>query len=111
MEPTITEWLDSLGRSPFRSWFDRLDSRSAAKVTVALERLKAGNTSKVEAVGEGVHELKLKWGPGLRVYFGREGAMIIVLLAGGEKHRQQADIDVAKARWADHVARLRAKNG
>ena len=107
MEPSIREWVDSSGRSPFGSWFAGLGGRAAAKITVALKRLEAGNTSKVEALGGGVHELKIDWGPGLRVYFGREGATIIVLLGGGEKHRQQADIEAAKARWADRAARPR----
>lgn len=99
-EPTIREWVDSSGRSPFRKWFDDLDGRSAAKVTVALKRLVAGNGSKVELLGAGVGELKIDWGPGIRVYFGRETGGIIVLLGGGVKQRQQADIDAAKARWS-----------
>lgn len=106
-EAAIREWLDSAGRSPFASWFDHLGGQAAAKVTVALRRLSSGNDSNVAALGGGVHELKIDWGPGLRVYFGREGATIIVLLGGGEKHRQQADIATAKARWTDHVSRLR----
>ena len=97
----VRVWVEPGGKCPFEVWFSRLDGRSAAKVTVALRRLATGNDGHVRALGDGVSELKIDWGPGLRVYFGRVGTTIVVLLGGGDKHRQQSDIDAAKARWAD----------
>jgi putative addiction module killer protein len=67
------------GRSPFEEGFSCLDSAAAAKVSVALVRLEAGNLSNVKAVGEDVAEYRIDWGPGYRVYFGRDGAALVIL--------------------------------
>ncbi len=66
-------YLTAGGESPFGSWFSDLDAAAAAKVTVALVRLEQGNTSNAKGVGEGVLECRINWGPGYRVYFGRDG--------------------------------------
>src|SRR5438045_2076690 len=66
-------FLASDGGSPFEEWFVGLNAASAAKVAVALARLEQGNLSKAKAVGEGVLEYRIDWGPGYRVYFGRDG--------------------------------------
>ena len=68
-------------------------------------RLKDGNISHVKSVGGGVSELKINFGPGYRVYFGRAGTAIVILLGGGSKKSQQADIEKAHARWADYKQR------
>ena len=99
------EYLDPQGRSPFGRWRADLDPFARAKVTTALLRLQAGNISNVKSVGEGVSELKIDFGPGYRVYFGRDGASIVILLAGGTKKRQQRDIAQAKELWADYKRR------
>ncbi|MDR3474080.1 MAG: type II toxin-antitoxin system RelE/ParE family toxin [Devosia sp.] len=91
--------------SPFADWFEGLDAMAAAKVTVALARLEQGNLSNAKGVGEGVLEYRINWGPGYRVYFGRDGETLVILLAGGTKQRQQKDIEAAKARWADYKRR------
>jgi putative addiction module killer protein len=93
------------GRSPFEAWFADLDVAAAAKVSVALARLEQGNVSNVKAVGSGVLEYRIDWGPGYRVYFGRDGERLVILLTGGTKRRQQIDIDTAKAAWADYKRR------
>jgi putative addiction module killer protein len=80
-----------------------------AKVTRALARLEQGNFSNVKSVGKGVLELKINFGPGYRVYFGRDGETLIVLLTGGTKKRQQRDIEPAHAYWQDYKARKRAR--
>ncbi len=72
-----------------------------------LSRLANGNVSNVKAVGGGVSELKIDFGPGYRVYFGREGNAVVVLLGGGTKKRQQADIAAAQERWSDYRSRRR----
>ena len=101
----IREYLDARGRSPFAEWFEDLDARAAAKVTVALTRIETGNLSNVKGVGGGVLEYRIDWGPGYRVYFGRDGATLVILLAGGTKRRQQRDIAAAQHRWADYRRR------
>ena len=67
-----------------------------------MERIAKGNLSSVKTVGNGVLEYKVDFGPGDRIYFGRDGERLIVLLAGGTKKRQQEDIRRAKANWEDY---------
>ena len=98
-------YLAGGGRNPFEQWFAELDSAAAAKVSVALARLEQGNLSNVKGVGEGVLEYRIDWGPGYRVYFGRDGDVLVILLTGGTKRRQQRDIEAAKALWADYKRR------
>ena len=86
----VREYQDTAGHSPFAAWFDVLDATAAAKVTVALVRIGQGNLSNVKGVGEGVLEYKLDFGPGYRVYFGRDGEALIILLAGGTKRRSRS---------------------
>ena len=74
-------------------------------MSVALVRLEAGNVSNVKAVGEGVLEYRIDWGPGYWVYFGRDGAALVILLTGGTKRRQQRDVASAKVLWADYKRR------
>ncbi|MFZ3235629.1 MAG: type II toxin-antitoxin system RelE/ParE family toxin [Stellaceae bacterium] len=98
-------YLTAGGESPFESWFDDLDAAAAAKVSVALVRLGEGDTSNVKGVGEGVLEYRIDWGPGYRVYFGRDGESLVILIKGGSKQRQQRDIGRAKELWADYRRR------
>jgi putative addiction module killer protein len=86
-------------RSPFAEWFDELDSVTAARVDRYIRRLESGNFGAAKVVGEGVSELRLDFGPGYRVYFGRDGKTLIILLGGGSKRRQDADIAAAIGRW------------
>lgn len=95
----LREYLDRAGRSPFARWFERLDPGAAARVASALYRLAAGNLAHVKSVGEGLLELRIDFGPGYRVYFGRRGARDVILLGGGTKSGQSKDIAAAKARW------------
>ena len=101
----ITEYVTDDGASPFHGWFNRLDPKAAAKVTVALYRMGNGNLSNVKSVGLGVHEYRIDWGPGYRIYFGKDGDEWIILLAGGTKQRQQRDIGDAVLRWQDYKKR------
>lgn len=107
MTITVREYLDSRGESPFAHWFNGLDVMAAAKVATALYRLEQGNFSRVEGVGGGVFECKIDFGPGYRVYFGKDGETLIILLGGGSKKRQQADISAAHACWQDYKERKR----
>ena len=101
----IREYLTTEGDSPFGDWFAALDPHAAAKVSVSLVRIAQGNLSNVKGVGAGVLEFRLDFGPGYRVYFGRDGDTLVILLAGGTKRRQPHDIAAAQARWRDYKAR------
>jgi len=105
VEVRILEYLDRSGRSPWRRWFNDLDAIAAAKVGTALYRLGQGNFSTVEGVGGGVFEAKINFGPGYRIYFGKDGETIVVLLGGSTKKRQSAAIGAAREAWADYKQR------
>jgi len=80
----------------FARWLDGLrDVRARARVQVRIERLAAGNRGDVQPVGEGVSEMRIDYGPGYRVYFKKMGREIVILLAGGDKRTQSADIKTA----------------
>jgi len=80
----------------FAKWLDGLDDlRARARILVRIERLASGNPGDVEAVGEGVSELRINYGPGYRVYYKKQGQKVIVLLAGGDKSTQAKDIKTA----------------
>ena len=105
----IREYLDAGGRSPFGEWRSRLDAEARRKVTTALYRVGLGNFSNAKGVGSGVFECRIHFGPGYRVYFGKDGERIVILLGGGTKQRQQNDIHLAHERWQDYKLRAREK--
>lgn len=94
----IREYTEA-GRSPFAEWFDDLDPVTAARVDRYIRRLEVGNFGAAKMLREGVCELRLDFGPGYRVYYGREGRTILILLGGGSKRQQHADITAAVGRW------------
>jgi putative addiction module killer protein len=98
----ISYYVDTGRRQPFAKWFAELDVVARAKVTRAILRLGQGNFSNVKSVGEGVFEYRIDFGPGYRVYFGRDGQALVILLTGGTKKRQQRDIGEAHAYWKDY---------
>jgi putative addiction module killer protein len=80
----------------YAEWIDGLrDLRARARVQIRIERLAAGNPGDVKAVGEGVSELRIDFGPGYRVYFTKHGRELVILLAGGDKTTQAVDIKTA----------------
>jgi putative addiction module killer protein len=84
----------------FQRWLDGLRDRTAvAQVAVRIARLKDGNPGDMKPVGEGVLELRIHSGPGYRIYLGRSGDTVVVLLAGGDKSTQTRDIASAKQLW------------
>ena len=101
----IREYIDDRGRSPFGRWFDGLDAKAAARVRTTLARMEAGNLSNVKGVGSGVLERRIQAGPGYRVYFGRDGDTLLVLLGGGTKDRQQNDLEDARDLWQEYKRR------
>ena len=101
----VVEYSEPDGSSPFARWFARLDPTAGAKVATALYRMEQGNLSNVKPVGEGVAEYRIDFGPGYRIYIGQDGATLIILLDGGTKKGQNADIHLARQRWRDYKAR------
>ena len=99
-------YLDEQGNKPFADWFDALDHTAAAKVTIALTRMEQGNFSNSKSVGFGVYEYKIDF-PGYRIYFGKDGDTLVILLGGGTKKRQSKDIAAAQSSWADYKRRKR----
>ncbi|MSU57543.1 MAG: type II toxin-antitoxin system RelE/ParE family toxin [Pedosphaera sp.] len=85
---------------PFDEWFDSLgDKRMQAVVDARLVRVRAGNFGDAKSVGGGVFELRITFGPGLRVYYGLRGQQVVVLLGGGDKRSQPRDIRRAQQLW------------
>jgi len=76
-------------------------------VAIALVRMEQGNLSNVKGVGAGVFENRINFGPGYRIYFGKDGAALIILLGGGTKKRQPKDIEEAKMLWREYKRRKR----
>ena len=105
----ILEYLDVAGNRPFTDWFDRLDEQAATKITVALTRMGLGNFTNVKSIGGGLLEYRIDFGPGYRIYFGRDGGEIVILLGGGTKKRQQRDIETAQLRWVDYKRRKKER--
>jgi putative addiction module killer protein len=86
----VTEWLRGLR-----------DTRARAQIEVRLRRVSVGNFGNCKSVGDGVSELKVDIGTGYRIYYGKHGQALVILLCGGDKGSQQADITRAKAYWTD----------
>ena len=99
----VREYVKEDGRCPFRTWLDRLDIAVRARVQARVLRFEMGNLGDHKNVGGGVWEARLMFGPGYRIYFGKEGDSIIVLLAGGEKSSQSQDISRAQDFWRDYL--------
>jgi len=87
--PVAKQYEDANGKSPYAQWFDNLNAPAAAQVMRAVVRMEQGNFSNVWPVGSGVSEYTIDFGPGYRVYFGKDGDQMIILLGGGTKKRQQ----------------------
>ncbi|MGD1069746.1 MAG: type II toxin-antitoxin system RelE/ParE family toxin [Bryobacteraceae bacterium] len=87
---------------PIAEW---LDAQAAAKVTIALARMEQGNFSQVKGVGSGVFECRIDFGPGYRIYFGKDGDTLVILIGGGTKKRQQQDIAAAQECWVAYKRR------
>src|SRR5579859_1886656 len=105
MKIDVREYLDVAGRSLYAAWFDGHNAQAAAKVAIAVTRVGQGNFFNVKGVGSGVFEYTIDFGPGYRIYFGKDGDRLVILLGGGTKKRQQRDIATALARWQDYKHR------
>jgi len=90
----LVEWLDRLG-----------DPDAVARVLACIGRVRRGNLGDCKPVGEGVSEVRVDYGPGYRVYFGRKGSTWVILLCGGDKRTQDRDIRQAQQYWNDYQQR------
>lgn len=107
MPLALVEYVREDGSSPYRAWFDGLSAQAAAKVATARARLEMGNTSAVKWIGV-IGEYRIDWGPGYRIYLAKDGENLVILLDGGTKRHQQADIERAKILWTEYKARKAA---
>jgi putative addiction module killer protein len=90
--------FDILETHIYATWFSRLrDERAKARINARIYRLSRGNAGDVKPVGSGISEMRIDYGPGYRLYFIRRGKTVILLLCGGDKSSQRADITLAKA--------------
>jgi putative addiction module killer protein len=105
----LRAYIDERGNRRFAQWLGDLDAPAAAKVTIALSRMEQGNFSNVKGVGSGVFECKIDFGPGYRLYFGKDGERLIILIGGGTKKRQARDIAAAQECWAVYKRRKKRK--
>ncbi len=102
----IEYYITREGKKPFNAWLEGLkDVTGRAKIRVKLDRARLGSLGDYRSVGEGVHELRVDYGPGYRIYFAIEGRRLLLLLLGGDKSRQQRDIATAKEYWQDYKER------
>jgi len=99
----IHEYVTSSGKSPFNEWLSKLkDIRARAKIRQRIDRVRLGNFGDCKAIGDGVHELRIDFCPGYRVYYGKKRAVLGILLCGGTKKSQDFDIQEAKRYFIDY---------
>lgn len=99
----VRQYVAPDGKIPFREWLLALTPVEArARIRVRIDRLRLGSAGDCRTVGRGVMELRFHFGPGYRVYFGKQGKQIILLLCGGDKKSQKKDIRTAMEYWHDY---------
>src|ERR1700676_1218203 len=102
----IRHYLTAFGKNVFEEWLESLrDATTAARITARIARLAGGNFGDCKPLRDGVWELRINWGPGYRVYYAMIGRTALLLLCGGDKRKQSADIDRAVAFWNDYKRR------
>jgi putative addiction module killer protein len=93
------------GKVPFEDWFWGIrDGTTRGRIETRIDRLALGNFGNCEPAREGVTELKMDFGPGYRVYFGLDGSTLVILLTGGKKDTQDADMKLARQYWLEYNA-------
>jgi len=92
------------GRAPFSEWMEKQSKQVYGTVMTRLERVEMGNLGDHRGVGDGVLELRIDVGPGYRVYFGKDGERLVILLIAGTNKTQRRDIETAKQYWRDYHA-------
>lgn len=105
----IREYVKENGTNPFHEWLETLDNKTKARVQIRILRVEQGNLGDYKNLSDGVFELRLHFESGVRIYFARDGANIILLLVGGNKSSQKKDIANAKSYWNNY--RKRGQHG
>lgn len=106
MEFEFEMYVTVSGRCPFEEWmYDIREKNTRAKILTRLDRLKAGNFGDCKSLGDGIAELRIHFGPGIRIYYSKVGSKIILLLSGGEKGSQTKDIGKAKEYLKEYQSR------
>jgi putative addiction module killer protein len=97
----LITYTTSTGKEPFSIWLQGLDRKDRSIIITRIGRVRLGNFGDCKSIkdGEGILELRIDYGPGYRIYFGRKGTTVIVLLIGGDKGSQTKDITKAKLYW------------
>ncbi|HWP45048.1 MAG TPA: type II toxin-antitoxin system RelE/ParE family toxin [Blastocatellia bacterium] len=100
------------GEAPFETWFEKLRDRQArARILARVARVRLGNFGDSKALGGGISELRIDYGPGYRLYFAEVGGRVVLLLCGGDKRTQRSDIERAKEYLADYKLRIKHRRG
>ena len=103
----IRHYVSETGCDHYQQWLDHLKDRSAkARITVRVNRLSAGALGDCKPLGSGVWELRVDHGPGYRIYYAQAGKQLVLLLLGGDKRHQQADIERAMRCWNEYQKRM-----
>jgi putative addiction module killer protein len=98
----LLDYQTATGHDPFKEWLaDLTDRQARAKVAIRVQRMAGGNFGDHKPLSNGVWELRIDHGPGYRVYYAQAGQRVLLLLIGGDKRRQQADIETAVRYWQD----------
>jgi putative addiction module killer protein len=106
----VLRYVTESRKDVFGDWLAALgDERAAAKISVRIDRLAAGNFGDCRPLQEGVSELRIDWGPGYRVYYAMSGRTCVLLLWGGDKRKQSSDIKRAVGYWKDYQRRTRKR--
>lgn len=99
----INIYKNKNGKEPFYGWLSKIkDKQTKMRILHRIERLQQGNFGDCKSLGGNLYELRFFFGSGYRVYFGKEGTTILILLCGGDKSSQQKDINLAKVYLKDH---------
>ena len=102
----LSIYVSQSGKSPFIEWLESMKDKSVKyRIKERLDRVRLGNMGDYKSVGNGVMELRFKFGSGYRIYYGEEGEKIILLLCGGDKSSQKRDIEKAHLCWEDYLKR------
>ena len=99
----VREYLTADGKSPFREWLDSLDVTTRVRIQARVLRFSTGNLGDHKGEGGGVWEARAMFGPGYRIYFGRVGQRLVLLLLGGDKGSQVRDIRRAREFWREYL--------
>ena len=99
------------GKSPFLNWQKKLGRVARAKIRTYLNRLRLGNFGSCKSLRGNLYEIRIHYGPGYRVYFGKKDSELVLVLAGGDKESQTRDIERAREYWKDYLATKKKEEG